>query len=354
MTMRSQQGISLIELMVSVAVGLLLVSGMIGLYVSQSQGSRQFQSYSRMQENARFAFELIGRDLRMVGNTGCYRNATANTLDAGIKALWYGAVDVQALIGYEDADTSAPTTNGLRGNVLRGDALAVLRVDDESPYEFATAAPGVGPYTLTTAPANLAVDDIVLATDCQTATVSKVTGVGGTVVTVAAPGATAAYVANSRLYPLSGHLYYIRNNDAGNPALYRQEFNAGSTAGVEMVEGIEDMQIEYGVDTTGVSDTDGDGSVDTYVKADQVEATAPGTTAARKWTLRVLSVRVSLLIRSQEDNIATNAQSFTGGGEPDWPFDVPTVVDDGAAAVAQDRRLRRQFTATFALRGRVP
>ncbi|MDD4882544.1 MAG: PilW family protein [Gallionellaceae bacterium] len=360
MNTRTQLGVTLVEVMVSMAIGLLLVAGMIGLYISQSQGSRQSLAFSRMQENARYAFELIGRDLRMVGDTGCYRNSIVNTYvneltASGTEIPWYGAVDTQPLIGYEDAATTAPTTNGLRSNVLRGDALAVLRADDETPNIISTYTQSTGVFNLTAAPGNLANNDIIVATDCQTAVVGLVTAVSSATVTTKAKtaspyNATSTYAANSRLYALSGHLYYIRNNGAGIPSLYRQDFDNGSTAGVELVEGVEDMQIMYGVDTTGIADTDGNGSVDTYVTADQVTATAPGSSDANKWSNRVLSVRVDLLIRSVENNVATNAQSFPAAY---WPFSTPTVVVSGGSAVAQDRRLRKQFTATFTLRGRV-
>ncbi|MDD5365235.1 MAG: PilW family protein [Gallionellaceae bacterium] len=352
MNTRTQLGVTLVEVMVSMAIGLLLVAGMIGLYISQSQGSRQSLSFSRMQENARYAFELIGRDLRMVGDTGCYRNTIVSTLDATTRGYWYGAVDSQPLIGYEDAATTAPTINSLRSNVLRGDALAVLRVDGETPNIISSYTQSSGVFTLTATP-NLSADDIVVATNCQTAVVGRVDSVAGQNVTTTATtanGATASLAANSRLYALSGHLYYIRNNGAGIPSLYRQDFDNGSTAGVELVEGVEDMQIMYGVDTTGIADTDGNGSVDAYVTADQVTATAPGSSDANKWSNRVLSVRVDLLIRSVENNVATNAQSFPAAY---WPFSTPTVVVSGGSAVAQDRRLRKQFTATFTLRGRV-
>ncbi len=357
MNTRTQLGVTLVEVMVSMAIGLLLVAGMIGLYISQSQGSRQSLAFSRMQENARYAFELIGRDLRMVGDTGCYRKTIVNTYvneltASGTEIPWYGAVDTLPLIGYEDAATTAPTTNSLRSKVLRGDALAVLRADDETPNIISTYTQSSGVFTLTATP-NLSADDIVVATDCQTAVVGRVDSVAGQNVTTTATtanDATASLAANSHLYALSGHLYYIRNNAAGIPSLYRQDFDNGSTAGVELVEGVEDMQIMYGVDTTGIDDTDGDGSVDTYVTADQVTATAPGSSDANKWSNRVLSVRVDLLIRSVENNIATNAQSFPAAY---WPFSTPTVVVSGGNAVAQDRRLRKQFTATFTLRGRV-
>ncbi|MBI4755012.1 MAG: PilW family protein [Betaproteobacteria bacterium] len=91
-----------------------------------------------------------------------------------------------------------------------------------------------------------------------------------------------------------------------------------------LLDGVEDLQVRYGIDT------DGDQSADRYV-ADPA--------AAGGGHDRVISVQVCLRIRSPAEGVTDRPQTYTDCG--------------GAVVTAPDRRLRRIFTATFNLRNRV-
>jgi type IV pilus assembly protein PilW len=105
-----------------------------------------------------------------------------------------------------------------------------------------------------------------------------------------------------------------------------------SCATCELVEGVENMQILYGVDTDmTVLKPNGDGVANYYTKG-----TAANFPAAADWA-KVVSVRVSLLLQT-EDNIASQALPYTY---------------NGATVAATDRRIRRVFNSTFALRNRI-
>jgi type IV pilus assembly protein PilW len=104
------------------------------------------------------------------------------------------------------------------------------------------------------------------------------------------------------------------------PSLYLKQ---GSDAAIELVSGVETLQLEYGVDT------DVDGSVDIYQTANQVG----------DWS-RVLSIKVELVVLSEEDNLTVDtAQPYVLGGVEITPA---------------DRRLRTVFSKTITLRNRVP
>ncbi len=105
--------------------------------------------------------------------------------------------------------------------------------------------------------------------------------------------------------------------DAVNSILYRNAF-VGSN---QLVEGVENMQVLYGVDT------DGNGTANYY-------AQATGLPMAQ-----VVSLRVSLLLRTIENNVTSAPIAYRFNNE---------------TAPAPDRRLRRVFTSTFALRNRIP
>jgi type IV pilus assembly protein PilW len=100
-----------------------------------------------------------------------------------------------------------------------------------------------------------------------------------------------------------------------------ERIGAGGTAN-PLIEGVENMQILYG------EDTDGDGSANYYVPADEIVNMD-----------RVVAVRVSLLVRSPEDNLTAEPVPYTY---------------NGATTTPTDRRLRRVFTSTFGLRNRLP
>ncbi len=105
-------------------------------------------------------------------------------------------------------------------------------------------------FTVTPAPTALSSGEIVVATNCQTPLLSIATVAGNVITTT---GATAAYGPGSSVFGVIGNLFYIGVNAAGEPTLYRQHLTqcggAPTTVAQEMVEGVEDMQIIYGVDT---------------------------------------------------------------------------------------------------------
>ncbi|MBE0586257.1 MAG: PilW family protein [Desulfofustis sp.] len=128
----------------------------------------------------------------------------------------------------------------------------------------------------------------------------------------------------SEIVKMTTMSYLIRNNSAVIPSLYRVD----STGSAELVQGVERMQVRYGIDT------DNDRQVDSYV-------TAAG--AAADWN-QVIAVRVALLLQSDTD--------------PKLPADTATYDLDGDGVSdyddpADERRMRRVFKATFALRNRV-
>jgi type IV pilus assembly protein PilW len=141
---------------------------------------------------------------------------------------------------------------------------------------------------------------------------------------------------NGELLKLQGTIFYIgkRANAAENPpALFRRQLNSNAVAGTpeEMLEGIENMQILYGVNL----DRDMQNTVNAYLPADQVPA----------WN-KVISLRLSLLVQSIEDNLTVSPQPYAFDG----------VTYDGAAGngpLPSDRRLRSVFSATVTLRNRL-
>lgn len=69
--MRNQHGLSLIELMVSLAIGALLLLGLVQVFQATNVSAQMGTALARVQENGRFALDFMRADIRMAGHMGC-------------------------------------------------------------------------------------------------------------------------------------------------------------------------------------------------------------------------------------------------------------------------------------------
>lgn len=76
----SQRGLSVVELLVGVAIGLVLLAGAITLFVRNMGSSRQMLLEARINQDMRAAADLIARDLR---RAGYWENAVSGTIASG-------------------------------------------------------------------------------------------------------------------------------------------------------------------------------------------------------------------------------------------------------------------------------
>ena len=133
--------------------------------------------------------------------------------------------------------------------------------------------------------------------------------------------------------------YFIRNGANGTPSLWR--LNNNSLAAEELVEGVEDMELLYGVDQHAMGTT-GYGVVDRYIDADTVDVDGTGT-----WDWEdVVAVRLALLMKTSSD-ILTTAQDYTFLANTN-----PTTIGSTAAVTPTDLAARRTLTTTIQLRNR--
>lgn len=78
---RFQRGFNLIELMITLLLGLLVVLAAISMFISSRRLYTTTENMSRLQESARVAFELMARDLREAGGNACSTTcAVASTM----------------------------------------------------------------------------------------------------------------------------------------------------------------------------------------------------------------------------------------------------------------------------------
>jgi type IV pilus assembly protein PilW len=334
-------GISLIELMVAMLVGMILLAGIYRIFISTTTSYEFEEELSNLQENGRFALEFLTRDTRQTGYRGCAGSqvTVTNALNAGAGTLF--DFD-RAVEGFDDvADPAAAdfVAMGISPQV-GSDVLVLRKMDGDTTLEIVTQMPDTSADLKVTGgiiPQPLEDFDIVMISDCRAAAVFQITNFtdgGGSIKAdvvhntgVGAPGNATKDLGHSfgpgaEIAKMATFVYFVDTDANGEPGLYHK---AGSGVPQEIVSGIESMQITYGLDT------DGDRDIDTYV-------TAAGVA---DWA-RVLAVRIGLLVASIDEvprgDIDTASYSVNG-------TDIPA---------ANDRRLRQVFVTTVALRNRLP
>ena len=354
-----QSGLSLSELMIALALGLLLVAAMGYLFVGQRQSWRTLEAVARLQENGRFALELIGRDLRMAGYGGClalaelkpallakmdetgqqtpFQDLLAPFLTQGYRVRGFPSWGVDRNL--DGSVTSADTPDKYLANT---DTLLV--VGGGNPvHPVASAMRSAGEDIPLGSAAKFSQGALVLVADCNGGDVLRVSNdscdygsiehsgvLPHAALRNSSPVLSKPYDGTAQVMPLNLHVYYLRTNPAGRPALYRLPW-AGNGKGwgssEELIEGVEAMRIVYG------EDTNGDEAVDAYRVAE----------AVGDWA-RVRAVRVSLRLVSTESGVAKGPQRYYWDANGDGELDATPVT------APADGRLRMVFTSTYALR----
>ena len=306
---RRQGGLTLIEIMVAMVVSLILIAGVIQIFVGTRQTYRFQDALARVQENGRYAAEAISRDARLAGFVGC----------TTLVSVTPNAIPPLAIDYSQD--------NYIEGDV--GPALGaaagtdVLTLRMLSPNTARLSVDMGGPGDIVTIPANIPGfqnGNVVGIADCNNVdlfTVSGVAGAGPVTITPNNP-LTKAYLEGTVLSRYREVSYFIAPGASGDLALWRRDDGVD----LELVDGVEDLWLRYG------EDLNNDGAPNVYVEA----------AAVGDWS-RVRSLRLSLLLASNEDNV-------TGGIQP--------VDFRGAVIAPADNRYRQVLTTTIGLRNRLP
>ena len=322
---KKQQGLSLVELMIAIVLGLILVAGVIELFVNNRQVYRVQDAQSRLQENGRYAMTVLTQSIERAGYLGCATRSALNInnmLDTPNAYLWDFTTPIE---GNEatGANQWTPARDVLITLPVGGSDILTIRTIEPPELRVVshptTGAPGSADITVNSGH-RLEVGDIVLAHDCVAGAIFALTSgttAGGTL----RHNKTLGYNFGAGwVNKIATNSFYIRTRaNAPVPSLYLKN---GPADPVEIIEGIESMQIQYGVDTSG------NGAADTYQTANQVG----------NWN-NIVSVRISLVMVSVENNLTVD------GPQP-YNLEGETITPD-------DRRLRRVFTRTVTLRNRV-
>lgn len=351
------RGFSMVELMVAIVIGLILVGGAISLLVTSKQTYGVQDDLARLQESGRFALEMMGRDLRMAGYVGCANDisaAPAGPVSNQVAILASGELRdfSRAIEGLEQGmATWAPSNYDEAGAPIAGfdplsDAITVRHFGGAAAPLLLTMANASADIRIDNSILNARASDIIAVSDCGTTDVVQITNnpnlTGNVDLTHAA--LSKAYLGTApdpaRVSLATAVRYFIAPsaaagidaNRASENSLYRQTLVAGAPTVQELLEGVQNMQITYGIDN------DDDNVADVYVKADD---------GAMNWT-RVVAIRVGLLLRTtgnRDPDVSTaTIQDPVNGGVY---FDGDPAGDDHPA---NDRARYRVVYNTFYLR----
>jgi type IV pilus assembly protein PilW len=175
MRLNRQHGFTIVELMVAATLGILILGGAISMFVSNKRIYTEQDEMGRLQENARFAMEMIIRDVRMAGHTGC--NDDVATVTNHIE----GADDVTSIHNFAVIEGSenggAWALSGLTTDVGTSDGITVryLADTDSNAMDPAMSAADVEIYT--SGGSRFKVGDRVALADCNSADIVVVTGI---------------------------------------------------------------------------------------------------------------------------------------------------------------------------------
>lgn len=353
-----QSGLSLVELMIALALGLVLTLGVTQVFLGSNKTYRTNDAIGFLQENLRFSMSRISREARMAGYYGCLIGEPTEHLNissADYKSELYDFD--RAVIGWEAPDTglgkeyeivglsagSGAWTNGssdtlpavISNNAIPGSDILVLsgtaRTDVALDGNPSPPANTIG----TKDNSGIEQDRVVLVVmgDCTGADrFQKTNAPNSKTITKGVsnkPGNTNAtdllvHTDESQVYRYRTTGYFVGVGVGGEPALFQVPLEPGvANTPVELVSGVESMQVLYGLKAPAAR------AAERYVPASLVA----------DWS-DVVSVRVAMLMRSDDQILEEdNAQTFNLVG---------TEIDPGA-----DRRARLVATSTTGIRNRL-
>ncbi len=306
---RPERGFTLVEMMISTAIGLVLILGAVTIYTNGRQNFQTFENVARLQDDARFALGVMAPDIRLAGFWGRTNEPAYIDVPPGIGVSCGGtdvtdwALDLTAGVAAVDDEYGLPCP--AHDAHLTDTDVLVLRHAGGQPASLRAGTIQVQ----STRMSGTLFDDGLLPPGLPPS-----------------PG--------SATHDVMVHAYYVDRSSsiAGLPSLRRQALVAGGRiVDQEVIPGVENLQVQLGVDT------DADGTVERYVDADHPIVT-PGTPDYIP-DAEVLALRLWLMVRAElpEAGFVDVATYVPPDG------DLPPVVPG-------DNRRRMQLATTIFLR----
>ena len=335
----SARGFSLIELMVSLTIGLVVAVAAISAYLGAASSSKMTDAQSRMNEDGQAALMILAQQLRMTGNNPVQSGRTGesgrNPIYLPTPTFTLPTPTITFSAGtYTLANLRIRGCDGTFANVTSTTAT----IDS---LDISTCVNGTSTTPADSIALNYEADiyntvptssGLIRPTDCLGARLTQISATLPTVTT-----SVPAIITSTAAYYIAENRFYVGTSTAIlSPSLYCKG-NGGAGTQQPLVENIEDMQFLYGTVvttavTTSTSTTPTIAPVAGYLRADQVVAQSD-------WN-KVTAVRICVVVRSENPVVSetASAQYYKCNGTLD------TTKTDG--------RLRRAYSTTVSLRNR--
>ena len=339
-----QRGLSLVELMIALTLSMVMLAGVLVVFAGNKVSYRMQEGLSTVQDSGRHAISQIKRDVELAGFGGCltseqkFRNPSLLADDP----LPYVTDFQRGLRITGEEGVSGFTVDGK--SVVDGTDVIQIRGPLRSKTFYVTQPifPN-NPVVVSGDASAFAAEEILMISDCSGADIFEATAV---TVTAGSPTTTSIthttgntrpiltrrYGGDAVVTELTTHTYFIGESDwpddTGGVVL--SLFRSDGVDTEEILQGVEDMQIAYGIDAND------DGQADTFEDASTVA----------DWT-QVVSARFSFLMNSIDPASDTEAAYLYVGGNV-------SIDPAGASPITPtDRLLRQEFVASMAVRNNI-
>jgi type IV pilus assembly protein PilW len=311
---RPQSGLSLIELMIAITLGMLVVAALVALFINISRSNSELAKSNAQIENGRFAIQLLQNNLVHAGFWGELRPGVAAAIPDPCQAVgsWDNAYKVNMLgvpvLGYSSGTVPATCLTTVTAPQANSDVLVVRHAN--TCTAGSTGCDGgadTGPH--------------IQVSGCNPPTPPSEAAY-----VIESPASSAAFTLRNKSCLVAdvaarrkivSNIYYVKDN-----TLMRAAFINGAYQPAQpLIDGIEALRFEYGIDSTG------DGSPDSYLSA-------PPATLAQ--LANIVAVKVHVLARNL---VAT----------PGYTDSKSYQLGNTAAITANDGFKRHVFSTTVRL-----
>ncbi len=341
-------GLTLIEMMVGLAIGLFLLTVMGAIFFGSRNTFGSQMHVARLQESARFALDTLAADLRVAGFRGCRGAANDTPLNSVLntpsgflyrfsEGVWASHAQAGAWAPALDSTLTAPNLSPAPWS--GGDVLTVRRPVGTGWSLTAEMSSGTSAVPISQGSA-ITARDLLMISDCSGATYFQASnatpGASGSIehssVAAMTPGLSSsdlgrAYLQDAVVQRMATTTYYLaasaRTGRDGLRSLwsYTTPNYDGTPQPQELITGVEGLVVRLGLDTNA------DGAVDAQARPADVA----------DWT-QVLSVQLDVLLVSPNDGVTASAQPY---------------AFDGRTVTPTDRRLRIVASTSVSLRNAV-
>ncbi|MFW2133737.1 PilW family protein [Ectothiorhodospira haloalkaliphila] len=341
------RGLSLVELMVAMVIGLILIGGVIHVFLGSHQTYRSQQALSQLQDAGRSSLQMITYDARMAGLTGCRTGARINNLlDETDQAYDPDLFDTSR--PFQSADMSDSGFD-VQGDVLSISMMRALPINLVASGSGPGSANNIPPIVLNNQESDsphvpqgtivMVADDsgtlcdlfqqttTATANNLQRATGGQSPGNKNRPDVNADPDLSYSnYSGAIQVFQPSRITYFVAPTQAGSSSVGHSLYRIDGGNAEEVALGIRNMQVEFALDR------DRDGLVDSdFIRA--------GAMDSEDWRY-VAAVRVHLLAYSASyDNVSLESGYSVSVGDHEF--------------TASDRRYYQVFTTTVGVRNRL-